>query len=106
MSADKVKQLVAAGITFGTLAIPGFSDWLHAVGGQAEVLTLTGALYVVIHGIVEKLHAKVTAPMIVAALVVLAPSAVYRRRTYRRRSKASTARRTSRMATLMVQPRP
>ena len=50
MSLEKIKQLVAAAMTFGVLAVPGFSDLLNSVGGQAEVLILTGALWTVIHG--------------------------------------------------------
>ena len=50
MTLEKIKQLVAAAVTFGVLAVPGFSDFLHAVGGQAEVLILTGALWTTIHG--------------------------------------------------------
>lgn len=78
MNEEKVKQLVSAAITFGTLSIPGFSDWLHAAGGTAEVMTLTGALYVVIHGIYERLHdnaKKLLAPAIMLALLMPAASA-------------------------------
>ena len=59
-TADRVKAIVAAALTFATLTIPGFSDLLHSAGGQAEVLTLTGALYLVISGVVHYVHGRVT----------------------------------------------
>ena len=62
MTLEKIKQLVAAALTFGVLSLPGFSDLLHSVGGQAEVLILTGALYTVIHGIVGYVHGAASGP--------------------------------------------
>ena len=77
MTQEKFKQLVSAALTFGALSIPGFSDWLHAAGGTAEVMTLTGALFVVIHGIYSKMHDKAVtafASAVVLALLVPAPA--------------------------------
>ena len=74
---DKVKEVVSAAITLGTLSIPGFSDWINAVGGQAEVFVLTGALWRIIHGIVDKVHAgavKIAALPVVLALLLPVPA--------------------------------
>ena len=72
MDEDKLKQLIAAALTFGALSIPGFSEWLHSVGGQAEVLILTGSLWKVIHLTVDWLHARGAAPAAKVSAVILA----------------------------------
>ena len=62
MTLEKIKQLIAAALTFGVLSVPGFSDLLHSVGGQAEVLILTGALWTVIHGVILYFHPPASGP--------------------------------------------
>ena len=59
MSADKIKQIVAAGLTFGVLSIPGFSAWVNAAGGQAEIVSAVVAVYAIVSGIVHYAHTKV-----------------------------------------------
>ena len=59
MSADKIKQIVAAGLTFGVLSIPGFGAWVNAAGGQAEIVAAVVAIYTIVHGIVHFAHTKV-----------------------------------------------
>ena len=58
MNADKIKQIVAAALTFGVLSIPGFSDWVNAAGGQAEIVAAVVAVYTVVHGVVHYVHTK------------------------------------------------
>ena len=59
MSADKIKQIIAAALTFGVLSIPGFGAWVNAGGGQAEIIAAVVAIYTVAHGIVDYAHTKV-----------------------------------------------
>ena len=59
MSADKIKQIIAAGITFGVLSIPGFGPLINAAGGQAEIIAAVVAVYTVVHGVVHYAHTKV-----------------------------------------------
>ena len=70
MTLEKIKQLVAAAVTFGVLAVPGFSDFLHSVGGQAEVLILTGALWTTLS----------TAPSCTSTRILLLPGSRLRAR--------------------------
>ena len=56
--ADKIKAMIAAGLTFGVLSIPGFSEWVNAAGGQAEIIAAVVAIYTIAHGIVHYLHTK------------------------------------------------
>ena len=51
--ADKIKAIIAAGLTFGVLAIPGFGEWVNAAGGQAEIVAAVVAVYAVVHGLVH-----------------------------------------------------
>lgn len=60
MSADKIKQIVAAGLTFGVLSIPGFGAWVNASGGQAEIVAAVVSVYAVAHGIIDYAHGKVS----------------------------------------------
>lgn len=59
MSADKIKQIVAAGLTFGVLSIPGFGAWVNAAGGQAEIVAAVVAIYAIAHGVIHYAHTKV-----------------------------------------------
>ena len=57
--ADKIKSIIAAGLTFGVLSIPGFGDWINAAGGQAEIVAAVVAVYTIVHGVVHYAHGKV-----------------------------------------------
>ena len=57
--ADKIKAIIAAGLTFGVLSIPGFGDWINAAGGQAEIVAAVVAVYTIVHGVVHYAHGKV-----------------------------------------------
>ena len=58
MSADKIKQMVAAGLVFGVLSIPGFGAWVNAAGGQAEIVAAVVAVYTIVHGLVDYAHTR------------------------------------------------
>ena len=58
MSADKIKQIVAAALTFGVLSIPGASEWVNAAGGQAEIVAAVVAVFTIVHGVVDYVHTK------------------------------------------------
>ena len=60
MTADKIKQIIAAGLTLGVLSIPGFSAWVNAAGGQAEIIAAVVAIYTLVHGVVHYAHTKVS----------------------------------------------
>ena len=57
--ADKIKAIIAAGLTFGVLSIPGFGAWVNAAGGQAEIVAAVVAVFAVVHGLVDYAHTKV-----------------------------------------------
>ena len=59
MSADKIKQIIAAGLSFGVLSIPGFGEWVNAAGGTAEIIAAVVAIYTVAHGIIHYVHTQV-----------------------------------------------
>ena len=59
---DKIKSIIAAGLSFGALSIPGFSDALHAAGGQEAVIAAFSAVWTVTHGLIDYFHGKTSAP--------------------------------------------
>ena len=58
MNADKIKQIVAAALTFGVLSIPAFGAFVNAAGGQAEIVAAVVAVYTIVHGVVHYVHTK------------------------------------------------
>ena len=64
---DKIKQILAAGLTFGALSIPGFDGWEAAAGGQGAVIAAVIAVYTVSHGLIEYAHGKVSPAPAVAS---------------------------------------
>ena len=75
---DRLKAIVTSGLAFGALAIPGFTAFVTAVGGDAEIMQAVVGGYAVYHVIrlaVDYLHAKVAGAVLLALLLPAGASA-------------------------------
>ena len=75
---DRLKAIVTSGLAFGALAIPGFTGFVTALGGDAAVMQAVVGGYAVYHVIrlaVDYLHAKVAGAVLLALLLPAGASA-------------------------------
>ena len=71
---NRVKAIVTSALAFGALAIPGFTAFVTAVGGDAEIMQAVVGGYAVYHVIrlaVDYLHATVTGSILLALALLL-----------------------------------
>ena len=70
---DRLKAIVTSGLAFGALAIPGFTAFVTALGGDASVMQAVVGGYAVYHVIrlaVDYFHAAVTGSVLLAFLLI------------------------------------
>ena len=60
MTADHIKQTVAAVLTTLTLVYTPAGAVVNAAGGQAEIVAAAVALWTIVHGLVQYAHGKVS----------------------------------------------
>lgn len=73
---DKLTEIVKAGLAFGALAIPHFSDFLAALGGEAAVMQNVAGAYGIYHmvGLAVDYFRGKAAAMAAALLLLLLPA--------------------------------
>ena len=72
---DRLKAIVTSGLAFGALAIPGFTAFIAALGGDAEIMRAVVGAYAVYHVIrlaVDFFHAKVSGAFSMCSILALA----------------------------------
>ena len=70
---DRLKAIVTSALAFGALAIPGFTAFVTALGGDAEIMQAVVGGYAVYHVIrlaVDYFHAAVTGSVLLAFLLI------------------------------------
>ena len=75
---DRLKAIVTSALAFGALAIPGFTTFVTALGGDAEIMQAVVGGYAVYHVIrlaVDYFHAKVAGAVLLALLIPAGASA-------------------------------
>ena len=71
---NRVKAIVTSALAFGALAIPGFTAFVTALGGDASVMQAVVGGYAVYHVIrlaVDYFHAAVTGSVLLALALLL-----------------------------------
>ena len=58
MTESRVKSVIAAGLSFAALSIPGVADAITAAGGDQAILAAFSAVWVVAHGLIDHFHGK------------------------------------------------
>ena len=75
---DRLKAIVTSALAFGALAIPGFTGFVTALGGDAEIMQAVVGGYAVYHVIrlaVDYFHATVAGAVLLALFIPEAASA-------------------------------
>ncbi len=62
MTAEHFKQSAAAIVTAVVLLVPGASDYINAIGGQAEVVAVAAGVWGVVTLTIHYVHGKVSQP--------------------------------------------
>ena len=58
MTEARVKSIIAAGLSFAALSIPGVADAITAAGGDQAILAAFSACWVVAHGLIDYFHGR------------------------------------------------